>query len=98
MAHCKWRDVCPHGINHDPSCKTKKVQRMKNVSEQAIRRLIKYKGPCCMSCHDDADEFDYEMCNIYSEDFQRRAEVCCAVKVAFDKWQQERKNHDTKTM
>lgn len=58
---------------------------MKIVFESRIRRLIKYDGPCCSSCHADMDERGYNGIHI---DFgkEREAEVCCAVANAYYKW------------
>jgi len=54
------------------------------ISEAIIRRLIHFKGNCCLSCHDDADA-GYPMCFI---DFGkgREAEVCCAIANTYDQW------------
>lgn len=58
---------------------------MKYIAENAIRRLIKYDGPCCLSCHREQDELGYHMS--YRELGKERAtEICCNVVTAFDKW------------
>uniref|UniRef100_A0A6M3J4N8 Uncharacterized protein n=1 Tax=viral metagenome TaxID=1070528 RepID=A0A6M3J4N8_9ZZZZ len=58
---------------------------MKYITEAAIRRLIKYNGPCCDSCHDDIDDYAYSGCCI-NFGKNRVAEVCCALANAYDKW------------
>jgi hypothetical protein len=58
---------------------------MKWISEDKVRRLIKYDGSCCLSCHEDCDEYGYSMIGIrFSK--EREAEVCCAVSNAFHEW------------
>lgn len=58
------------------------------ISERIIVRLIKFKGNCCNSCHEDADEFNYGM--VYEEFGKgRESEVCCAVSNALDAWKEE---------
>jgi len=63
----------------------KKEFEMKIVKEETIRRLIKFKGNCCLSCHEDSNNYDIPMCWI---DFGkgREGEVCCSVANAFDNW------------
>ena len=34
---------------------------------------------CCDSCHEDWDEFDYEMCYAQDKNGKDVAHVCCAV-------------------
>lgn len=36
---------------------------------------------CCLSCHEDADEFGYALCSAPDDD---DSEVCCAVKIALE--------------
>lgn len=55
------------------------------VSEEAVKRLINFKGSCCTSCHDDQDEYGYELPEIdFNKD--RYSTVCCAVLIAWEKW------------
>lgn len=37
---------------------------------------------CCGSCHVDADEYDYNLCEIESDDLTAYYEVCCAIRQA----------------
>lgn len=53
------------------------------VSERAIRRLCRYTGACCASCHDDSDAGYADMAFL-DLGKGREAEVCCAVNLAFD--------------
>lgn len=40
---------------------------------------------CCSSCHDDWDEFDYEMCHLEPEGQSNvEAHICCAIKSNID--------------
>jgi hypothetical protein len=62
---------------------------LKYVSENAVRRLIKFDGPCCISCHDDAEEYEgtglYQLMELeFSKD--RWSEVCCSVRNEYDAW------------
>lgn len=68
---------------------------IKVIYERVIRRLIKFKGNCCDSCHDDMDN-GFFATELYHEDLgytkkgeERYSEVCCTVKRAFDKWLKE---------
>jgi hypothetical protein len=48
--------------------------------EKAAKALDLGEIKCCNSCHEDADEYGYEMCHIYiGSDWY---EVCCSVSVA----------------
>ena len=52
-------------------------------SEASIRRLIKYKGPCCMSCHDEEEEGFSDMHEVELSK-GRIVYLCCNIKNAFD--------------
>jgi len=55
------------------------------IQENAVRRLIKFDGSCCLSCHEDMDDYDYPMLFVdFGKD--REAEVCCAVHKAYEGW------------
>jgi len=54
------------------------------ISEIIIRRLMHFKGACCLSCHDDGEE-GYPMCFI-NFGKERESEVCCAIANAYDQW------------
>jgi len=50
-----------------------------------IARLIKYKGSCCGSCHEDCDA-GYDELTERELSRGRVAYLCCAVARAFDDW------------
>jgi hypothetical protein len=55
------------------------------INEVKIRRLIKFNGSCCQSCHEDMDDYGYYGCSIdFGKD--RETECCCAISVAYDEW------------
>lgn len=58
---------------------------MKYVFEDAIRRLIKFKGACCMSCHED-DELYGDYLIELDLGKNRYSPVCCTVSIAYDEW------------
>lgn len=57
------------------------------VSENAIQKLIKHPY-CCNSCHDDADDYGYDLIELTPEELgkNRWAEVCCEVANMFKEW------------
>lgn len=58
-------------------------------SEKAIRRLIKFEGNCCMSCHDEEELGVSDMIEIeLGKD--RIVYVCCAVNNAYKDYQIKR--------
>ena len=58
---------------------------MKYISESVIKRLIHFTGNCCLSCHEDNDEWNDPMCWI-DLGKNRSCECCCTVVNAYDKW------------
>ena len=60
--------------------------------EETIRRLIKQRNlGCCISCHEDANIFNMDMCyyfdlgkNKKGED--RKINVCCDTGRALEEW------------
>lgn len=65
------------------------------ISEEKVRRMIKFYGSCCLSCHEDDDEGYSDLIEI---DFPRErvARVCCAVSVAYDKWKLKQRLDEVK--
>ena len=61
------------------------MTRTKFILENTVRRLIGYDGSCCISCHEDADEWGYALCWLDLGD-GREAEVCCAVANYYKEW------------
>lgn len=54
------------------------------VYEDAIARLIK-SDRCCPSCHEDANEYGYDLMEIELGK-NRTAYVCCDIFNAFEDW------------
>lgn len=43
---------------------------------------------CCESCHEDSDEWGYDLCSV--EHDGKKYEVCCGVMVAYQDWRSSR--------
>jgi hypothetical protein len=59
------------------------------VREQVLVRLMRWRGGCCDSCHDDADAYAHEgMYQLREIELGkgRYTEVCCRVGAAYDRW------------
>ena len=57
-------------------------------SESAIRRLIKFDGSCCMSCHDD-EEYGIDMREVELGK-GRISYLCCTVLEALKEYQKSK--------
>jgi len=71
------------------------------VSEKTIKRMIKYKGECCISCQFDVEdgypdwgsELDYMEIGYTKDGRERFAHICCQCSKAFNKWIKEEKRN-----
>jgi hypothetical protein len=50
-----------------------------------LRAAMGVDGGCCTSCHDDADNYVYDLCEIKSCDGGYYS-VCCDVNIDYEQW------------
>lgn len=62
---------------------TRFFEKMKYITEKSVKRLIKFKGDCCSSCHSNNETSDMMFIDFGKD---REAEVCCLVKQEYNKW------------
>ena len=58
---------------------------MRYISERTVRRFLKCKESCCDSCHEDLERVGYYLIDL-DLGKERRAEVCCVIANAYDKY------------